>query len=74
MPASAVSDLQEWLHALTPERIFLTVLMRERSPAEIIAASPQTPAMQDDRPFNEYFLIRSLRRGETQVLTSSLRP
>jgi len=30
--------------------------------------------MQDDRPFNEYFLIRSLERGQMLLLRTSLNP
>ncbi|HXW89017.1 MAG TPA: hypothetical protein VEK33_00580 [Terriglobales bacterium] len=71
MPASAVRDIQEWLPFLDAEHIFLSVLLGERSPAEMIAASPETPAMQDDRPFNEYFLLRSLERGQTSLLRTS---
>jgi hypothetical protein len=29
----------------------------------MLDASPQTPAMQDDRPVNEYFMLRLLKRG-----------
>jgi len=75
MPASAVRDMEEWMPpSVDAERIFLTILLGERSPAEIIAASPQTPAMQDDRPFNEYFLLRSLERGQTTLLPTSVNP
>jgi len=74
MPASARRDIVEWLPSFDAEHIFLTVLLGEHSPAEVIAASPQTPAMQDDRPFNEYFLIRVLRRGQIALLRTSLNP
>jgi spermidine synthase len=75
MPASAVRDIEEWMpHNVDAEHVFLTVLLGERSPMEMIAAAPQTPAMQDDRPFNEYFLIRSLERGQTTLLLTSSNP
>ncbi|HXY09042.1 MAG TPA: fused MFS/spermidine synthase [Terriglobales bacterium] len=74
MPAAAVRDIEEWVPSLDAEHIFLAVLLGERSPAEMIAASPQTPAMQDDRPFNEYFLIRSLERGQISLERTSLNP
>jgi len=64
LPPSAILDLEEWNPPGTPERIFATILSLERPPAQVIAASPETPAMQDDRPVNEYFLLRSLRRGD----------
>ena len=47
-------------------------LGNEKSPAEIIAMSPQVPAMQDDRPVNEYFLLRSLRRGDNVTLAAQV--
>ena len=74
LPPAAGRDIVEWLPSLDAEHIFLTVLLGERSPADVIAASPQTPAMQDDRPFNEYFLIRSLERGQMLLLRTSLNP
>ncbi len=72
MPPSAVRDIQEWLPNLDAEHIFLAVLLGERSPAEMIAASPHTPAMQDDRPVNEYFLIRSVEHGQIRLLPTVL--
>jgi hypothetical protein len=30
----------------------------------LIAASPDTPALTDDRPINEYYLVRKLRHGQ----------
>jgi hypothetical protein len=30
----------------------------------MIARSPTTPALQDDRPINEYFLLRLLSRSD----------
>jgi spermidine synthase len=74
LPPAAVRDIVEWLPSLDAEHIFLTVLLGERSPADVIAASPQTPAMQDDRPFNEYFLIRILKRGQMILVRTSLNP
>jgi len=66
MPPAAVEDMMEWLPDVKPERLLLTLLQVERSPQEIIAMSPHTPALWDDRPTNEYFLIRYLRwKGDT---------
>jgi predicted membrane-bound spermidine synthase len=72
MPAAAVKDMMEWLPDVKPERLLLTMLLLERSPAEIVAISPHTPALWDDRPINEYFLIRYLRWKDGTVLNSSL--
>jgi len=72
MPPAAVRDLEEWNPPAGPERIFAVVLALERSPAQVIAVSPQTPAMQDDRPVNEYFLLRALRRGDNVTVNALL--
>jgi spermidine synthase len=71
MPPAAVADMMEWFHGVTPERLLLTILLVERSPGEIIAMSPHTPALWDDHPINEYFLIRYLRRKDDTELSSS---
>jgi spermidine synthase len=71
MPPAAVADMMEWFHGVTPERLLLTILLVERSPNEIIAMSPHTPAIWDDHPINEYFLIRWLRRTGDPVISSS---
>ena len=72
LPAAAVRDLQEWNPPAGPERIFAALLALERSPANVIAAHPEVPAMQDDRPVNEYFLLRSLRRGDNIAVSALL--
>lgn len=58
MPAGAVVDLMEWGPARTPDQQFDRVLSTESTTGEMIALSPRTPALQDDRPINEYFLLR----------------
>ncbi len=58
MPASAVADMMEWGPAKTPAEQFALMLSNPSSPAALIARSPNTPALQDDRPVNEYFLLR----------------
>lgn len=72
MPPAAVRDMGEWFPPVGAERIFSMVLSMEKTPAEIIARSPRTPPMQDDRPVNEYYLLRSLERGEGIVLSARL--
>lgn len=64
MPAKAVADMMEWGPATTPQEQFRLVLTGRITPDQLIDRSPQTPAMQDDRPINEYFLLRYLRRRE----------
>jgi spermidine synthase len=60
MPATAVSDMMEWTPAITPAEQFQLMLSREVSPAQTIALAPDSPALQDDRPVNEYFLLRTV--------------
>lgn len=58
MPAKAVADMMEWGPEKTPENQFQRILSNEMSADQMIALSPNTPPMQDDRPVNEYFLLR----------------
>jgi spermidine synthase len=59
MPAPAVTDMMEWGPAKTPVDQFDRVLSNEMTLDQLIALSPSTPALQDDRPINEYFLLRT---------------
>ena len=61
LPAKAASDLLEWGPEATSERQFADVLNREISLDELIAQAPTAPALQDDRPQNEYYAIRRHR-------------
>ena len=58
MPRGAVADMMEWGPAKTPDQQFQILLSREIRPEQMIALSPNTPALQDDRPINEYYLLR----------------
>ena len=60
MPTTAVIDLMEWGPAETPSQQFERMLSTEMTPGQMIALSPSTPALRDDRPINEYFLLRAL--------------
>jgi len=59
MPAAAVTDMMEWGPAKTPEAQFELILSKPVTLEQLIALSPSTPALQDDRPINEYFLLRT---------------
>lgn len=72
MPDTARNDLVEWFQPATPKQVFTVLLSLERDPAQVIAQSPGTPPMQDDRPVNEYYLLRSLERGDGVVLSARL--
>jgi len=58
MPAGAVADMMEWGPADSPLQQFHLILSNPVSPTELIGRSPDTPALQDDRPVNEYYLLR----------------
>jgi spermidine synthase len=58
MPAKAAQDMLEWGPESTPERQFATILGRELALDEMISGAPGVPALQDNRPENEYYLLR----------------
>ena len=59
LPPGASNDLLEWGPKATAEEQFAAVLATEVPPENFIAKSPRAPALQDDRPVNEYFVLRS---------------
>ncbi|MGH9863531.1 MAG: spermidine synthase [Candidatus Acidiferrales bacterium] len=60
-PPGAQNDLTEWGPFPTAEQQFEAVLGREISLDSVIALAPGAPALEDDRPLNEYFLLRRFR-------------
>jgi spermidine synthase len=58
MPATAAKDLVEWEQGSTPESIFGALLKNEIQSAQLIAEAPRAPALRDDLPVNEYYLLR----------------
>jgi hypothetical protein len=60
LPPDAARDLMEWGPAATPEEQFQSVLELEVPLVSILQKDGNAPALQDDRPVNEYFLIRRL--------------
>lgn len=58
LPAAAAADLLEWMPGSTPEEHFHFVLSHEVPTANVVALAPRVPAMQDDRPVNEYYFVR----------------
>jgi len=64
LPASAVTDLAEWdtwdgeSASDAVEDRFGDLLRGEVSTEQLIAGAPKTPALTDDRPINEYFIVR----------------
>jgi predicted membrane-bound spermidine synthase len=58
LPAEAVKDLMEWGPEATPERQFAVVLESELPITQLTSLAPRAPEMQDDRPLNEYYVLR----------------
>ncbi len=64
LPDRAAKDLMEWETDTSPEKMFTDVLDDEQPLADYISQAPNVPAITDNRPINEYFLLRRLR-GES---------
>jgi len=58
MPTKAAQDMIEWGPEASAERQFSILLSRELTLDQLIAGAPRAPALQDDRPENEYDLLR----------------
>jgi spermidine synthase len=65
MPQGARVDMLEWGPGTTAVQQFGLVLSQPRSLAQLVALSPATPALQDDRPINEYYRLRTLFAPKT---------
>jgi spermidine synthase len=63
LPAAARADLLEWGPAATAEQELALVLRREIPVPGLLALDPRAPALSDDRPVNEYYVLRSLLRA-----------
>jgi predicted membrane-bound spermidine synthase len=61
MPPKAVEDLMEWGPAPDAAQQLNRVLQTELTLARMVAGAPDTPALRDDRPQNEYYMIRGWR-------------
>jgi len=60
MPVAAVSDLVEWgpFHTASEQ---LSVTLTHEAPLDtVLQLDPSVPALTDDRPVNEYFLLRRI--------------
>ncbi len=60
MPPAAVTDMLEWGPATSGQSQLALMLDGETSPQSLIALSPDTPELVDDRPINEYDRLRSM--------------
>jgi spermidine synthase len=73
MPERAIDDLAEWGEADEPAKAAkdqLDTLLKQELPMEkLLEASPDTPALTDDRPINEYYAWREWRqKGKSLTL------
>lgn len=59
-PRSAEVDLLEWTPKASVASLFGRAFSRELSLEGLLASAPTAPALEDDRPYNEYFLLRAL--------------
>jgi hypothetical protein len=66
LPAAALDDLMEWGPYKTPVEEFDRVLSTQMTAEQLTRLSPLTPALQDDRPVNEYFIMRHYSDKVTQ--------
>jgi spermidine synthase len=60
MPQAARRDLVEWGPVPTPEAMAALILAPRLALSALVPSPPTAPAITDDRPFNEYFLLRRL--------------
>ncbi len=59
MPPAAAKDLLEWNPDSTTTDLFDNMLSDPETLGEFITLKPTVPPIADDRPINEYFLLRS---------------
>lgn len=59
IPPRAAADLVEWNEGTTPPAMMEDVLSGEKRLSDLIGVDPSQPPIGDDRPVNEYFLLRS---------------
>jgi spermidine synthase len=79
LPAAAAADMTEWDQDRNPETRFSLLVQNEFPIDRLISLSPATPALSDDRPINEYYLLRkttdhvevgSAKQGTTRACCS----
>lgn len=58
LPEISAADLIEWGPERSAEAQFARLLRNEMPIDRLISLSPATPALSDDRPINEYYVLR----------------
>lgn len=71
MPAAATQDLMEWYPGRTPREVWREMLRQEFDP-RTQAPDDSRLGITDDRPFNEYFLLRRLLQRARDFLERTL--
>jgi spermidine synthase len=72
LPARAAADLIEWDRSVTPAEQFAVLVPDPVDLDTLIANSPNTPALQDDRPVNEYYFFRTRKNAVVVLLLAIL--
>ena len=63
LPEAATRDLLEWYPGSTAEDVFAALLNREHETNRVAQDARRVPALRDDRPYNEYYVLRRWRAG-----------
>jgi spermidine synthase len=58
LPSAAASDFVEFGPQSNPQQQFDLILPHELTLDKLVAEDPRAPAMRDDQPINEYYLLR----------------
>ena len=61
MPMAAAKDMVEFNPDMTPQQMLDKVINEEFDVDGIANLDPSTPPISDNRPINEYFLVRAFR-------------
>jgi spermidine synthase len=59
LPPEAAADFVEWGPAHDSQQQFEIVVSKEFPAQALLIGAPRAPALRDDRPINEYYLIRT---------------
>ncbi len=60
MPRAAAADLVEWGPKPTAQEQFDSILSHEVDLEKLVDGDPGVPALSDNQPINEYYLLRSI--------------
>jgi predicted membrane-bound spermidine synthase len=66
LPPRAAKDLVEWSDPDSPQDMFADLLGREKSLDTLIQPAAAALPITDDRPINEYFVLRHLRNSQPE--------